>query len=301
MTLLEAKPGLFARLRQRLGRSGLLPTFAGAPDAAALEALEERLLQADVGVEATQRIMKELGARASSLQDAAALKALLINQLTAVLEPVAKPLVPDARVKPFVLVAMGVNGAGKTTTLAKLARRYKDQGKSVMLAASDTFRAAAVEQLLIWGERHGVPVTAQAEGADPASVAHDALSKAQARGADLLLVDTAGRLHTKTALMAELRKIDRVLAKLSPGAPHERLLMLDAGTGQNALRQIEEFHAALGVTGLVFTKLDGTAKGGVAVAAAERFKLPIRFLGVGESGEDLTEFQARPFAEALVG
>ena len=301
MSQSEPKPGLFARLKQRLGRGGLIPSFKGSLDEVAIEALEERLLRADVGVEATNRILANLRPRSAALHDAAALKAALTEELARILEPAAKPLALSGHAKPFVLVAMGVNGAGKTTTLGKLARHFKDQGKSVMLAASDTFRAAAVEQLLVWGERHGVPVTAQAQGADPAAVAHDAFSAAQGRGSDVLLVDTAGRLHTKTQLMGELKKIDRVLAKLSPGAPHERLLMLDAGTGQNALKQIEEFNAAVGVTGLVFTKLDGTAKGGVAVAATERYHLPIRFLGVGESGEDLVEFNARSFAEALVG
>jgi fused signal recognition particle receptor len=297
----DPKPGFIARLRDRLGRGGLLAAFSGPVDEAALENLEAKLLSADLGVEATRRIMENLKSRAGTLRDAPALKAALVEDLVRILEPVAKPLTLSPVVKPFVLVALGVNGVGKTTTLGKLARRFKAEGKIVMLAASDTFRAAAVEQLLVWGERHGVPVTAQTQGADPAAVAHDAYSAAKGRGADLLLVDTAGRLHTKAGLMEELKKIDRVLAKLSPGAPHERLLILDAGTGQNALRQIEEFHAAVGVTGLVFTKLDGTAKGGIAVAAAERFRLPIRYIGVGETAEDLTEFQAQPFAEALVG
>ncbi|MGE5624905.1 MAG: signal recognition particle-docking protein FtsY [Bacillota bacterium] len=301
MTPPDSKPSLFSRLKQRLGRGGLIPSFAGAPDEAALESLEERLLRADVGVEATKRVMQGLRGKSGTLKDAAALKAALIEELTRLLAPAARPLDVAVAAKPFVLVAMGVNGAGKTTTLGKLAQRFQAGGKSVMLAASDTFRAAAVEQLLVWGERHGVPVTAQSPGADPAAVAHDAFSAAKGRGTDLLLVDTAGRLHTKTQLMDELKKIDRVLAKLSPGAPHERLLMLDAGTGQNALKQIEEFRAAVGVTGLVFTKLDGTAKGGVAVAAVERFHLPIRFLGVGETAGDLVEFDARAFAEALVG
>ena len=301
MTPPDPKPGLFARLRDRLGRGGLLAAFSGPVDEATLEDLEAKLLSADLGVEATRRIMESLKSRAGTLRDAPALKAALVEDLVRILEPVARPLALTPGVKPFVLVALGVNGVGKTTTLGKLAQRFKAEGKTVMLAAGDTFRAAAVEQLLVWGERHGVPVTAQAQGADPAAVAHDAYSAAKGRGADLLLVDTAGRLHTKTGLMEELKKIDRVLAKLSPGAPHERLLILDAGTGQNALRQIEEFHAAVGVTGLVFTKLDGTAKGGIAVAAAERFRLPIRYIGIGETAEDLTEFQARPFAEALVG
>ena len=301
MTPPDPKPGLFARLRDRLGRGGLLAAFSGPVDEAALEELEAKLLSADIGVEATRRIMESLKSRAGTLRDATALKAALVEDLVRILEPVARPLVPTPGVKPFVLLALGVNGVGKTTTLGKLAQRFKAEGKTVMLAAADTFRAAAVEQLLIWGERHGVPVTAQAEGADPAAVAHDAYSAAKGRGADLLLVDTAGRLHTQAGLMDELKKVHRVLGKFGTGIPQEKLLVLDAGLGQNALRQIEEFHAAVGVTGLVITKLDGTAKGGIVVAAAARFRIPIRFIGVGEAAEDLAPFEARAFAEALVG
>ena len=296
----DSKPGLFARLKARLNRgTGWLAAFSGPVDEAAFEELETRLIQGDVGAETAARILQNL--RQRRVADAAALKSALVEELLALLQPVTQPLTIPAGVKPFVILALGVNGVGKTTTLGKLAQRFKSERRSVLLAASDTFRAAAVEQLQLWGSAQGVPVIAQGHGADPAAVAHDAYAAAQARGADVLMVDTAGRLHTQAGLMDELKKVNRVLGKFGPGIPQEKLLVLDAGTGQNALRQIEEFHAALGVTGLAFTKLDGTAKGGVAVAAAERFKLPIRFLGVGESGEDLTEFQARPFAEALVG
>jgi fused signal recognition particle receptor len=214
---------------------------------------------------------------------------------------VAVPLTLPADVKPFVVLALGVNGVGKTTTLGKLAQRFKSEKKNVMLAAGDTFRAAAVEQLQAWGKRQGVPVIAQGHGADPAAVAHDAYAAAKARGTDILLVDTAGRLHTQAGLMDELKKVNRVLGKFGPGIPQERLLVLDAGLGQNALRQIEEFHAAVGVTGLVITKLDGTAKGGIVLAAAGRFGIPVRFIGIGEAAEDLTPFDPQAFAEALVG
>ena len=296
----DPKPGLFARLKARLNRgSGWLAAFSGPVDEAQLEELETRLIQGDVGVETSARIMENL--RQGRVADAGALKAALLEELLTLLQPVAQPLALPAGVKPFVILALGVNGVGKTTTLGKLAQRFKSEGKSVMLAAGDTFRAAAVEQLQQWGERQGVPVIAQGSGADPAAVAHDAYAAAQARGADVLMVDTAGRLHTQAGLMDELKKVNRVLGKFGPGVPQEKLLVLDAGLGQNALRQIEEFHAAVGVTGLVVTKLDGTAKGGIVVAAAARFRIPIRFIGVGEAAEDLAPFDARAFAEALVG
>jgi len=230
-----------------------------------------------------------------------ALKAALVEEITQLLEPVARPLALPVGVKPFVVLVLGVNGVGKTTTLGKLAERFKSGGSSVMLAAADTFRASAVEQLQAWGTAQDVPVIAQAAGADPAAVAHDAYAAAKARGTDILLVDTAGRLHNRGELMEELKKIARVLGKAGDSAPHERLLVLDAGTGQNALSQIQEFHTAVGLTGLVFTKLDGTAKGGIAVAAAGRFGIPIRYIGIGEGAQDLAPFEARPFAEALVG
>jgi fused signal recognition particle receptor len=300
MTASDSKPGLFARLKARLTKSGgLLAAFSGPVDEARLEELETRLIQGDVGIETSQALMENLRRRRPP--DADALRKALIEEIVAVLMPVAKPLTLPADVKPFVVLALGVNGVGKTTTLGKLAQRFKTEHKNVMLAAGDTFRAAAVEQLQLWGERQGVPVIAQGQGADPAAVAHDAYAAAKARGADVLLVDTAGRLHTQAGLMDELKKMNRVLGKFGAGIPHEKLLVLDAGLGQNALRQIEEFHAAVGVTGLIVTKLDGTAKGGIVLAAAARFRIPIRFIGIGESAEDLAPFDPQAFAEALVG
>ncbi len=295
-----APDSLAARLRSRLERGvrALLPKGFGdgAADAATLKELETRLLSADVGVEATRDILGRLE------QDAPSdLRSALKQEIEAILKPVASPLMLPVGKQPFVMLVAGVNGAGKTTTIGKLAARFQAEGRSVMLAAGDTYRAAAVEQLQRWGEKHGVPVIAQGPDADPAAVAHDALMAARSRGVDVLLVDTAGRLHTRGDLMQELGKVRRVLAKLEAGAPHETLLVLDGGTGQNALRQIEEFHAAVGVTGLAVTKLDGTAKAGILVAAARRFGLPIRYVGVGESAEDLLEFDARAYAEALVG
>ena len=298
----EPNTGFFARLRQRLNQGqAWLPAVLGRArvDEALLEELETQLITGDVGVEATRRIMD--GLRIEKIADASVLRVILLRKLVEILEPVARPLaIPDAA-QPFVLLALGVNGVGKTTTLGKLAQRFKAEGHSVMLAAGDTFRAAAVEQLQLWGGRNGIPVIAQGPGADPAAVAHDAYQAAKARGVDILLVDTAGRLHTQGNLMDELKKIGRVLGKLAPSAPHERLLVLDAGTGQNALRQIQEFHAAVGVTGLAVTKLDGTAKGGIIIAAAERFRIPVRYIGIGESGEDLAEFEAHAFAKTLLG
>jgi fused signal recognition particle receptor len=292
-------PGFLARLRGRLKLPAL---FAGGKvDEVLLEELEAQLLSADVGVEAAGRIIAELRRQAEDIRDGAALRAALKTSLVAMLEPVARPLVLPNDAKPFVLLVLGVNGVGKTTTLGKLAQRFRSQGRSVMLAAADTFRAAAVEQLQIWGERNAVPVIAQDPGADPAAVAHDAYAAAKSRNSEVLLVDTAGRLHNRENLMQELKKIVRVLGKLDPAAPQERLLVLDAGTGQNALRQIEEFHAAVGVTGLVLTKLDGSAKGGILVAAAERFRIPVRFIGTGEAGGDLEEFDAVAYAAALAG
>ena len=295
----QPAPGFFAKLRGRLKLPAL---FAGRKlDEALLEELEAQLLAADVGVEASGRIVADLRRQTAEITDAGQLRAALKASLLALLQPVAKPLELSTGAKPFVLLALGVNGVGKTTTLGKLARRFKSRGNSVMLAAADTFRAAATEQLQVWGERHDVPVIAQGQGADPAAVAHDAYAAAKAKGVDLLLVDTAGRLHNRENLMQELKKIARVLSKLDPAAPHERLLVLDAGTGQNALAQIAEFHAAVSLTGLVATKLDGTAKGGILVAAAERFKIPVRYIGVGEAGEDLQEFDAAAYAAALAG
>ena len=292
-------PGFLARLRSRLK----LPTLfaSGKVDEALLEELEAQLLSADVGVEASARIISDLRRQAERIADGAALRAALKASLVAILEPVAKPLALPKDGQPFVLLVLGVNGVGKTTTLGKLAQRFKAEGRNVMLAAADTFRAAAAEQLQVWGERNAVPVIAQGPGADPAAVAHDAYAAARSKRSDVLLVDTAGRLHNRENLMQELKKIVRVLGKLDPAAPQERLLVLDAGTGQNALRQIEEFHAAVGVTGLVLTKLDGSAKGGILVAAAERFRIPVRFIGTGEGGADLEEFDAEAYAAALAG
>lgn len=291
--------GFLAKLRGRLKLPALLT--GKKVDEVVLQELEAQLLAADVGVDATQRIVADLRCQADTIADSDGLRAALRRSLATLLQPVAQPLMLGSDPKPYVLVALGINGVGKTTTLGKLAKRYKSAGRSVMLAAADTFRAAAVEQLQVWGDRIGVPVIAQGSGADPAAVAHDAYVSAKARGTDLLLVDSAGRLHNKQGLMQELKKIVRVLAKLDPAAPHERLLVLDAGTGQNALVQIAEFHAAVGVTGLVVTKLDGTAKGGILVAAAERFKIPVRFIATGESGDDLQEFDAEAYAAALAG
>lgn len=303
MSQAASKSVFLGKLRERLQRATLRIAPGRDVDAALLEELETQLLQADAGVAATRGILENLRARVRDghLQDSGALRAALVEEITALLQPVAHPLTPDGTAKPFVILVVGVNGAGKTTTVAKLARRYQNQGLKPMLAAADTFRAAAVEQLKIWGERQSVPVVAQAAGADPAAVAHDAWLAAKSRGSDLLMVDTAGRLHTQGNLMEELKKIRRVLARQDAAAPHECLLVLDAGTGQNALRQIEQFHAAVHVTGLVITKLDGTARGGIVIAAAQRFGIPMRFIGIGEQADDLQEFNARAFASALTG
>ncbi len=302
--------GLFGRLRRRLAKTrgritdGLAGLVRGrrAIDDELLEELETRLLTADVGVEATTQIIADLTRRVArrQLADAEALFAALREDMLAILEPVQAPLQIARETRPFVILMVGVNGAGKTTTIGKLARRFRDQGLSVMLAAGDTFRAAAVEQIQAWGERNGVPVIAQHTGADAASVAYDALEAARARGADVLIVDTAGRLHTQSNLMDELRKIKRVLAKLGPQVPQEVLLVVDAGTGQNALTQALQFHEAVGLTGLALTKLDGTAKGGIVFAIAKRLGVPIRFIGVGEAAEDLRPFAAAEFVDALL-
>jgi len=303
--LTAADGGFFARLRARVGRGAswvadLLP--GRRIDAALLEELETRLLEADVGVEATDDILSELRGRVarSELADARALEAALADSLVAILKPVQVPLAVDRAAKPFVILVVGVNGSGKTTTIGKLARRLKDDGLSVMLAAGDTFRAAAVEQLAAWAERNAVPIVAQATGADPAAVVFDALQSARARGIDVLIADTAGRLHTQSHLMDELAKIVRVIRRLDGQAPHEVLLVLDASLGQNAVRQAEQFNRAIGVTGLAVTKLDGTAKGGVVVAIARRFGLPIRFVGVGEQAADFGIFDARAYVEGLL-
>ena len=300
--------GFFQRLRRGLGRTsdnlvqGLGTLFLGRKeiDAELLEELESRLLLADVGVDATMEIIDHLTRRVSrkELTRPEALQAALKEELLALLKPCEQPLAVQGH-KPYVILMVGVNGVGKTTTIGKLARRYMGEGRSVMLAAGDTFRAAAVEQLQVWGERNNVPVVAQHTGADSASVIFDALQAAQARGIDVLIADTAGRLHNKDNLMEELKKVVRVMGKLDDSAPHEVMLVLDAGTGQNALAQAAQFQQWVGVSGLTLTKLDGTAKGGVIFAIARKLGLPIRFIGVGEAAEDLRPFEAVEFIEAL--
>lgn len=316
----DKEPGFFGRLKRGLGRTsdsftaGMGNLFLGRKtiDADLLEELESQLLMADVGIEATSEIISHLTARVSrkELSDPEALMQALRDELHSILVPCEKSMDIGAAVKagpsgasgtkaPFVILMVGVNGVGKTTTIGKLARRFQEEGRSVMLAAGDTFRAAAVEQLQHWGERHDVPVIAQHTGADSASVIFDALQAATARGVDVLIADTAGRLSNKSHLMDELSKVVRVMGKLNPEAPHEVMLVLDAGTGQNALAQAAQFRDAVGVTGLTLTKLDGTAKGGVIFAIARRLGLPIRFIGVGESALDLRPFVAEEFIQAL--
>lgn len=266
------------------------------PDAVVLDDVETALLGADVGIDATALILETVKRGSGS----GGWRMTLRNALLELIRPCQQPLAINSAHRPFVIMMVGVNGAGKTTTIGKLASRLKANGHKVMLAAADTFRAAAVEQLKVWGSRNEVPVIAQQTGADAAAVAHDALQAAQARGIDVLIVDTAGRLHTQSGLMDELKKMRRVLQKLDPTAPHETLLVLDAGIGQNALAQLEHFDAAVGVTGLVLTKLDGTAKGGVVFAMAARRPVPIRFIGVGEGVDDLRPFAAAEFVDALL-
>ncbi len=300
-----AEGGFLARLTARVNRgaSWALNLLPGRRiDAALLDELETRLLTADVGVEATEMILAGLRQKVarSELADAKALEGALAASLVEILAPVERPLDVDRTKRPFVILVVGVNGSGKTTTIGKLARQLKDQGLSVMLAAGDTFRAAAVEQLAVWGERNGVPVISQATGADPAAVVFDALQAARARGADVLIADTAGRLHTQSHLMDELAKIARVMKRQDAEAPHEVLLVLDAGLGQNAVRQAEQFSESIGVTGIVVTKLDGTAKGGVVIAIAGRFGIPIRYVGVGEQAKDFGIFNARAYVEGLL-
>lgn len=297
---------LLDRMRGALARTGrgFGDLFSGRSniDDDLLEELETQLLMADVGVEATGAILDELNARVQRKQlgDSGSLLAALHEILLARLQPCEATLEFEAAEPPFVVLVVGVNGVGKTTTIGKLAARLQAEGKSIMLAAGDTFRAAAVEQLVAWGERHSVPVVAQQTGADSASVIFDAIQSARAKSVDVLIADTAGRLHNKSNLMEELNKVRRVAGKLDPSAPHETLLVLDAGTGQNAVSQMQEFSKAGGVTGIVLTKLDGTAKGGVIFALAEKFKTPVRFIGVGEATEDLQPFVAADFVDALL-
>lgn len=271
-------------------------------DAALLEDLEGLLLGADLGMDTATTVLSELSSRAKTqkLADSGALDTTLKEILLGILEPCERPLSIPASARPFVILMVGVNGAGKTTTIGKLAHTFKAKGQKVMLAAGDTFRAAAVEQLQTWGRRNNLPVIAQANGADAAAVAHDAMQAAKAQGMDVLIIDTAGRLQTQTGLMDELKKIKRVIQRFDPGAPHEVLLVLDAGIGQNALSQLDNFHAAVGVTGLCMTKLDGTAKGGMLFALARKGTCPIRFIGVGEGADDLREFNAREFIDAIL-
>ena len=300
--------GFFSRLvkgllktKQNIG-AGFRSFFLGKKiDDELFEELEEQLLIADIGVPTTSKIIKNLTEHASrkELQDAELLYQQLKVEMADILEPVAQPLEIDNTKKPYVILMVGVNGVGKTTTIGKLARKFQAEGKSVMLAAGDTFRAAAVEQLQVWGERNHIPVVAQSTGSDSASVIFDALQSAAARNIDILIADTAGRLQNKNNLMDELKKIVRVMKKYDETAPHEIMLTLDAGTGQNAISQAKLFNEAVGLTGISLTKLDGTAKGGVIFAIADQFKLPIRYIGVGEKIEDLREFNAKEFIEAL--
>ncbi len=303
------KTGFFSKLRQGLSKTsntitaGLGSALLGkkAIDDEAFEEIETRLLLADVGVDATQQIMDDLTKKTkrNELSDIETLNNVLAESMTEILKPVDQPLdVTTSR--PFVILVIGINGAGKTTTIGKLAHQFSQQGNKVMLAAGDTFRAAAVAQLQEWGKRNDVPVIAQGTGADSASVIFDAMQSAQAKGVDVLIADTAGRLHTQDNLMDELHKVKRVLGKLDETAPHETLLVVDGGTGQNALSQAEAFHKSIKLTGLTVTKLDGTAKGGILFAIAKKLQLPVRYIGVGEGIEDLRPFNAADFVKALL-
>jgi len=305
----EKKEGFIKRLRARLNRGDSWLTYdlanlapGGKIDEDVLDELESLLVMADVGVESTERIIAGLQKSLvrKELKDIEALQNGLRQALLEILQPVETPLTIDKTDGPFVILMVGVNGAGKTTTIGKLARRFKDSGLSVMLAAGDTFRAAAVEQLQAWGDRNDVPVIAQQSGADPAAVIFDAMDAAKARDIDVLLADTAGRLQSQTGLMDELAKVRRVMARRDETAPHETMLVLDASQGQNALVQAEKFNEALGLTGITVTKLDGSAKGGILVAIADRLKIPVRFIGIGESAEDMQPFSAEEFVDALL-
>lgn len=305
-----SKKGLFSRLKKGLSRTGdslgegvgTLLLGKKQIDDQVLEELETRLLMADVGVDATMKIIDQLTeqVKRKELKDADALLQSMYKVMVDILEPVAQPLEIKAEHAPTVILMVGINGAGKTTTIGKLAKTFQSQGKSVMLAAGDTFRAAAVEQLQVWGERNDIPVIAQGTGADSASVIYDAMESAKARGIDVLLADTAGRLHTQDNLMEELVKVKRVMRKIDPNAPHEVMLVIDASIGQNALAQAKEFNKAIGLTGITVTKLDGTAKGGILFAIAEQAKIPVRFVGVGEGIDDLQPFSAHDFVSALL-
>ena len=300
--------GFFSRLRRGLSRttenigSGLVNLFRGKNiDDELFEELETQLLIADVGMTTTSKMVKRLteGADRKQLRDAESLFKLLKDQMVDILSAVDSPLIVKTENKPFVILMVGVNGVGKTTTIGKMAKQFQQQGKKVMLAAGDTFRAAAVEQLQVWGERNNIPVVAQHSGADSASVIFDAFQSAKAKNIDVLIADTAGRLQNKDHLMEELKKVVRVMKKIDPQAPHEIMLTLDAGTGQNAISQASLFNQAVGLTGLTLTKLDGTAKGGVIFAIADQFPIPIRYIGVGEGIDDLRPFNSHEFVEAL--
>ena len=303
------KQGFLKRLRARINRGDSWLTYdlanlapGGKIDEDSLEELESLLVMADVGLPTTERVIGDLQKRLArkELRDLDALRKGLRDALIGILEPVERPLAIDARHRPFVVLMVGVNGAGKTTTIGKLAKRFQDQGLSVMLAAGDTFRAAAVEQLQAWGQRNGVPVVAQQSGADPAAVVFDAWEAARARDIDVLLADTAGRLQNQKGLMDELAKIKRVVARRDESAPHEIMLVIDASQGQNALVQAQKFHEALGLTGITVTKLDGSAKGGIVLAIANDLGVPVRFIGAGESVEDMQPFGAAEFVDALM-
>ena len=307
----ESKKRLLDRVRQGLGKtrsqliSGLEGLFLGEKviDQDIIEQIETTLLLADVGVSVTNDIIENLTRYAdrAELSDSKILFSNLRRELTNILEECDEPLTIASASRPFVILTVGVNGAGKTTTIGKVARYYKDQGFSILLAAGDTFRAAAVEQLQVWGDRNQVPVISQGQGSDSASVIYDAVSAAKARDIDIVIADTAGRLHSKKNLMEELSKISRVLKRLDHSAPNEVLLVVDAGTGQNAIIQAQEFLTAVSVSGIVLTKLDGTARGGVIFAIAKQLGIPIRFIGVGEKEEDLKPFSAEQFVDALIG
>ncbi|TMN43440.1 signal recognition particle-docking protein FtsY, partial [Pseudoalteromonas piscicida] len=302
------KEGFFSRLKKGLLKtkanigSGFASVFKGKKiDDELFEDLETQLLTADIGVETTMKLIDNLtdAADRKQLKDGEALYDLMKKEMSEILNTAEQPLEIPVDKKPFVILMVGVNGVGKTTTIGKLAKQFQSEGKSVMLAAGDTFRAAAVEQLQVWGERNSIPVVAQHTGADSASVVFDAFQAAKARNIDVLIADTAGRLQNKDNLMQELEKIARVMKKLDPDAPHEVMLTIDAGTGQNAISQVKLFNQAVGLTGITLTKLDGTAKGGVIFAVADQFKVPIRYIGVGEGIDDLRTFKSDDFIEAL--
>ncbi|BAF89706.1 cell division transporter substrate-binding protein [Azorhizobium caulinodans ORS 571] len=303
------KPGFWRRLTSGLARTATSLTQGITDlvtkrklDAETLEELEDLLIRADLGTATAARIVEAVGkGRHDKMIAPDEVKGLIASEVEEILGPVAKPFVPDAGQKPFVVLMVGVNGSGKTTTIGKLAAQWRSEGKRLTLAAGDTFRAAAIEQLKVWGARTGAHVVAREQGADAAGVAHDAITEARANGSDIVMIDTAGRLQNRTELMDELEKVVRVVKKLEPTAPHAVLLVLDATVGQNALNQVEVFARTAGVTGLVMTKLDGTARGGILVAIAQKYRLPIHLVGVGEGAEDLQPFSARDFSRAIAG